>query len=259
MPRNKGWFRVYDRMLDSPDILELNDSEFRVIVSLWCLASQGGSEEGCIGYKNGALWRRVAPQMKKETFEGILSRLKSIGLLLGEDGEYSVKDWGRHQYLFDSYKPSVRKLKREAMSTERADNVKLSSNDCQAIVKQDSDTDTDSDTETEKEESFVGHSVKLRVPYARIVEVWNKVMVPKGLPEVREITDPRKAWMKREWVKQRENLKTVEDFEAFFQYLASKCSFMFSGTWFCFDWLFKYQNNFTKALEGNYEDGRRKK
>jgi len=246
-------------MLDSPDILELNDSEFRVVVSLWCLASQGGTEDGKVLYKNGALWRRVAPQMKKETFEGILSRLKSIGLLLGEDGEYSVKDWGRHQYLFDSYKPSVRKLKREAMSTERADNVKLSSNDCQAIVKQDSDTDTDSDTETEKEESFVGHSVKLRVPYARIVEVWNKVMVPKGLPEVREITDPRKAWMKREWVKQRENLKTVEDFEAFFQYLASKCSFMFSGTWFCFDWLFKYQNNFTKALEGNYEDGRRKK
>ena len=110
-----------------------------------------------------------------------------------------------------------------------------------------------------EESIYVGHSVKLRVPYARIVEVWNTVMLPKGLPEVREITDSRKAWMKREWAKQREKLKTVEDFEAFFQYLATKCTFMFSGTWFSFDWLFKYQNNFTKALEGNYEDGRRKK
>jgi hypothetical protein len=258
MPRNKGWFRVYDRMLDSPDILELNDSEFRVIISLWCLASQGGSEEGRIGYKNGALWRRVAPQMKKETFEGILSRLKSIGLLLGEDGEYAVKDWGKHQYLFDSYKPSVRKLKREAMSTECADNVKLSSNDCQAVVKQDTDTDSDTETDSEKDTLLVGHS-KIRVPYARIVECWNRIMMPKGIPEVREMTDPRKSWMRREWVKQREGLKTVEDFEAFFQYLATKCTFMFSGTWFSFDWLFKYTNNFTKALEGNYEDGRRKK
>lgn len=255
MPRNKGWFRVYDRMLDSPDILELNDSEFRVVVSLWCLASQGGSEDGAIGYRNGALWRRVAPQMPKDAFEGILDRLMEIGLILGEDGAYRIKDWARHQYLYDSYKPSVRKLKRESTEGEGKDIVKSSSSHRQADVKQDTDTDTDTDKDKdkEKEEAYVGHS-PLRVPYARIVEAWNRVMVPRGVPEVREITERRKQWMKREWLKQRDSLKTVEDFERFFQYVEQKCSFCLKGAWFSFDWLFKSETNFAKTLEGNYED-----
>lgn len=155
MPKNKGWFRLYDRMLDSSDILDLNDSEFRVLISIWCLASQGGSEDGKVLYRNGALWKRISPQMRKDAFERILLRLLETGLLLGEDGKYLVKDWSRHQFLFDSYKPSVRKLKRDSLSKDRQENVKPLSNDCQAIVKQDTDSDTDSDTDTEKEKEKI--------------------------------------------------------------------------------------------------------
>jgi len=196
--------------------------------------------------------------MQRDAFDAVLNRLKEIGLLLGDDGEYRIKDWARHQYLYASYLPSIRKLKKEETLDERQNIVKSSSKLRQANIKTDTDTETDTDTdsETEKEEALVGHSHE-RVPYARIVECWNRVMMPKGLPEVREITDPRKAWMRREWRKQRERLKTVEDFEDFFQYLATKCTFLFSGTWFSFDWLFRSQTNFVKAFEGNYEDGRR--
>lgn len=154
MPRNKGWFRVYDRMLDSPDILELNDSEFRVVVSLWCLASQGGSEDGQIAYKNGALWRRVAPQIPKEDFENILTRLQEVGLLLGKDGEYFVKEWARHQYLYDSKKPSVRKLNEKRTGSDGEIIGKCSGSVREVVGQQDSDTD--SETETDSEGTKVG-------------------------------------------------------------------------------------------------------
>lgn len=149
MPRNKGWFRVYDRMLDSPDILELNDSEFRVIISIWCLASQSGSEDGRIAYKNGALWRRVAPQIKREVFESILTRLQEVGLLLGKDGEYFVKEWARHQYLYDSKKPSVRKLNEKRTSSDGEVFGKSSGSLREVDGKQDSDTDSETETDTE--------------------------------------------------------------------------------------------------------------
>ena len=199
MPRNKGWFRVYDRMIDSPDILELNDAEFRVIVSLWCLASQGGSEEGYIGYRNGALWRRVAPQMKRESFEAILTRLKDIGLLLGDDGDYRVKDWSRHQYQFDSYKPSVRRLKKEAKSNECESIVNTSSNDCKANIKTDTDTETDTDTDTEtnifardSENSGIDENSK-NVKNLKIQKQKTKKEIPKrvyGEFENVRLTDP---------------------------------------------------------------------
>lgn len=145
MPRNKGWFRVYDRMMDSPDILELSDTEFRVVISLWCLASQGGTEDGKITYRNGALWRRVAPQIPREDFEAILTRLQEVGLILGRDGEYFVKDWARHQYLYDSKKPSVRERNGKSSGSVREDIGKSSGSFGEALGKQDTDTDTDTE------------------------------------------------------------------------------------------------------------------
>lgn len=93
MPKNKGWFRVYDRVIDSPEILELSDTEFRIIVSLWSLASAGGQEDGEIQYKSGVLWRRVAPQMSKDDFLTALGNLAKVGLLIDAEGFYKPKDW----------------------------------------------------------------------------------------------------------------------------------------------------------------------
>ena len=143
MPKNRGWFRVYDRMIDSPEILELTDAQFRVIVSLWALASAGGEENGAIEYKNGALWRRVAPQISKDDFIGIVDALVKIGLLVGNDGQYMPNNWAKHQYLFDSKKPSVRKL----ASKRREATGKPSGSHREVAGKQDTDSDTDTDTE----------------------------------------------------------------------------------------------------------------
>lgn len=94
-------------------------------------------------------------------------------------------------------------------------------------------------------------------PHKKIVEAWNEIMPPLGIPAVRDLTENRKRGMTREWAKQRENLKSLEDFRAFFSYLASDCSKALTrGNWFSFDWLFERPENFSKALEGNYDNRR---
>lgn len=126
-------------MIDSPEILELTDTQFRIIVSLWALASSGGDENGLIEYKNGALWRRVAPQLSKDDFIKIIDALEKIGLLVGTDGQYRPKDWARHQYTFDSKKPSKRKTSR---SDGELFGKSLGSNG-EGLGKVDTDTDTE--------------------------------------------------------------------------------------------------------------------
>ena len=236
---------MYAEFAFDPKIQSMDETLQRRYVMLLCLTCNGDivtcndEEVSC------AL--RLTPEETLKTKDILTSK----GLL--ENG-WVIHNWEQRQSGVDKSAERVRKFReRQKASDETLRNVSVTP--CNGI---DIEVDLDSDLDKEKDTTLVGHS-RIRVPYTRIVEVWNRVMVPKGLPEVREITDSRKNWMKREWAKQRENLKTVEDFEAFFQYLATKCTFLFSGTWFCFDWLFKYQNNFTKALEGNYEDGRRKK
>ncbi len=147
MPKNKGWFRVYDRVIDSPEILELSDTEFRIIVSLWSLASAGGQEDGEIQYKRGVLWRRVAPQMSKDDFLTALDNLAKVGLLIDAEGFYKPKDWVRHQYTFDSKKPSIRK--RKERSREVVGNS--SGSDGEQLGQQDTDTDSDTDTDAESD------------------------------------------------------------------------------------------------------------
>ena len=44
MPKNKGWYIVYDRMSNSPQIQELTDGEFR------CPLSQGGTNPEEMGW-----------------------------------------------------------------------------------------------------------------------------------------------------------------------------------------------------------------
>jgi len=238
---------MYAEFAFDPKIQSMDETLQRRYVMLLCLTCNGDTVT--CNDEEVACALRLTPEETIRTKE----IFKSKGLL--EEG-WAIHNWEQRQSGADKSAERVRKFRER----QKAQDVTLRNVSVTACNGIDIDKEVDLDSELDKkEESFVGHSPKPRVPYSRIVEVWNRIMTPKGVPEVREITEPRKSWMRREWVKQREGLKTVEDFEAFFQYLSSKCSFMFSGTWFSFDWLFKYTNNFTKALEGNYEDGRRKK
>lgn len=119
MPRNKRWFRFYNRMIDSPQVLELSDSEFRLLVSLWCLASEAG-EKGAVNYTTSALRRRVMPHCTEEELLEMIAHLKQLDLLAGEDGSYEIPRWEKHQYEFASRIPENRSdLKKKPPSKKR--------------------------------------------------------------------------------------------------------------------------------------------
>jgi len=97
MPKNNSWFRFYNRMIDSPQILELSDSEFRLIVSLWCLASM---ERGTIHYSIKALRRRIMPDKDEEELKEMINHLKELDLLVEEEGYFRIPRWEIHQYEY---------------------------------------------------------------------------------------------------------------------------------------------------------------
>jgi len=109
MPKNKNWFRVYDRMIYSPQIIELSDSEFRLLVSLWCLASSHGDVEGSIPYSIPALKRLTMPDKKEEEIETMLNKLIDLDLLYIEEGVLKVSRWKIHQYEYESRTPEYQK------------------------------------------------------------------------------------------------------------------------------------------------------
>ena len=101
-------------------------------------------------------------------------------------------------------------------------------------------------------------------PVEKIVNYWNEVFARTPVPSVREITTSRRAWIRREWRKQRDELRTAEDFKRLFEYIRDKCPFIMESVasgarWFSFNWLFKWENNFAKVIEGTYEGETRKR
>jgi len=95
--KSTSWFRFYNRMIDSPQILELSDSEFRLIVSLWCLASMEG---GTIHYSIKALRRRIMPDKDEEELKEMINHLKELNLLIEEEGYFRIPRWEIHQYEY---------------------------------------------------------------------------------------------------------------------------------------------------------------
>lgn len=109
MPRNKGWFRLYDRMIDSPEILELDDTEFRLLVSLWSLASASGQDGSLPGFRPASIQRRVMPHCTPETIEIMIAHFTALGLVEGDAGAYRICRWEQHQYEYPSKFPSKRR------------------------------------------------------------------------------------------------------------------------------------------------------
>jgi hypothetical protein len=106
MPVNKGWFRFYDRMIDSPQVLGLNDSECRLLVSL-CLSSSE-NKSGKIEFKIQAIRRRTMPEKEAAEISKMLKHLQELNLLEGEDGNFSIPKWQIHQYGWESKTPEGR-------------------------------------------------------------------------------------------------------------------------------------------------------
>jgi hypothetical protein len=114
-------------MIDSPEVLELDDSEFRLLVSIWCLAKVE-DDGGHVGYTRATLRRRVMPFRTEEEFSGMVDHLITLDLLQEADGKFLVPRWEIHQYEYSSRIPSNR-------SDLRKDNGKETENEREELGK----------------------------------------------------------------------------------------------------------------------------
>jgi hypothetical protein len=108
-------------MIDSPQVLDLSDAEFRLLVSLWCLAS-AAETRGTLPYNARTLQRRALPDHTVAEVEQMLCHLIELDLLAQEEAEgqgYRVVRWDEHQYVHASWTPEERR-KQKALERERA-------------------------------------------------------------------------------------------------------------------------------------------
>lgn len=143
--RNAGWFRFYDRMIDSPQILELSDTEFRLIVSLWCLTS-AQEQRGRLPFTARAIQRRVLPTQSVEDVDAMLAHFIELELLGSDEKGYYIQRWDDHQYQHQSWTPEAR---REQKQRER--NQKNTRRDNVATMSQGNDEDVATSRKTEEE------------------------------------------------------------------------------------------------------------
>jgi hypothetical protein len=115
--KRRDWIRLYCRMIDSPEILELEDAEFRLLVGLWCLA--GSSDEpGIVRYTLRGLHRRLMPHHDESSVARMLERLVELDLLrpLDDGPGYAIPRWEQHQYVYPSWTPHAQADRRARRS-----------------------------------------------------------------------------------------------------------------------------------------------
>lgn len=144
MPKNKGWFRFYDRAIDNPDIIALDSETYRLLTSLWVIASTEGNN-GSISHSAETLQIRLG-RWTKEALEKMLLTLINGDLLQKiSEIKYKIPRWEIHQYGYKSRIPRQRKTRGwdNLEQKEREANGKLTVNQREANGKVDTDTDTD--------------------------------------------------------------------------------------------------------------------
>jgi hypothetical protein len=130
--KRRDWIRLYCRMIDSPEVLELEDSEFRLLVGLWCLAGSA-DEPGIVRYTLRGLQRRLMPHHDEPSVARMLERLVELDLLrpLADGPGYAIPRWEQHQYSYPSWLPEAQAARRRARRAM----------DDQVMIKQSQDHD----------------------------------------------------------------------------------------------------------------------
>lgn len=204
MPKNKLWFRVYNRLIDSPDIIDLDDNEFRVLIGIWCLASASGDRDGIIKYSQKGLQRRLNYQRSYKTFATTLQSLCNLGLIQINGIEIKPSNWQRHQHDYESKMPinrdisekkgSEREQKGKSMGSEREQKGKLYI-DIEVDKEVEVNKNKEKEKKKEKEISLPGGNSSARadrIPYSEIFEAWN-LNTEKPLPKCSDTKERRRA------------------------------------------------------------------
>lgn len=90
--------------------------------------------------------------------------------------------------------------------------------------------------------------IREKPDYDMVVGLWHEVC--KSYPRVTKLTDKRKKKVDQ---RMKELNWDYEQLRLIFEKMEAS-SFMRSGSWASFDWVFTSEGNMTKVLEGNYDD-----
>lgn len=155
--KHAGWFRFYERMIDSPEVLQLTDSEFRLVVSLWCLASSAG-QDGYLPYTALLLRRRCLPDRTPAEVGEMLAHLIALDLVAIQGEGYQITRWTEHQYTYESWKPAARAAQKRKERTKSTPSLPPTPSLTPAqepegyvasVSQAGSNVDTDTDTDTD--------------------------------------------------------------------------------------------------------------
>ena len=264
------WFRLYpetvwDRKLRRHPVA----CRWAWIVIL-CLASES-PERGRLLLKDGLPLTvediADAAHIPVDEAQSAINTFLEQGMLLEDDGAWLVAKWGERQYEASSAERTRRWREKRKSDVTVTSPKRHGDAPCDApVTHQNTDNRVQrltpdgvspgSASPAAPERERFGKRIP-PCPHRKIIEAWNETMAPIGIPRVKDATENRRRWMTREWAKQREKLKSLDDFRRFFVYLANDCSkAVTKGKWFSFDWLFEKPENFSKALEGNYDNRR---
>jgi len=191
MPRNRGWFRIYDRLADNPKWLDLSLAEQGLLVNLWLLAS--AAEEGgrLPGFTAPLIRRRIAPDIDPATLDTMLRHLQALDLLAVEaDGTYCIPRWLQHQYEFESRIPANRRVKKD--DPGRRDRVAIDQDSVSNPVDMGEPLPSDSEGIVQSSGSDdEGIVQSLRSDSAGIVQRWERSLEESSLEETQKAEEKR--------------------------------------------------------------------
>lgn len=172
------------------------------------------------------------------------------GMLEKENGIFIIPNWSKHQNMdaidkkneyMKGYMKDYRAKQSELTLTQRKTNGKanVSQTDKEDIYKEELDN-KEKIKDTPKP------------PFNDLLTLWNGLSKGKKIPPIIKLTEKRKAHIQKRFEENKE-IGVQAAVEKMFQsdFLNGKNNKDWVAT---FDWLFESPNNFTKVLEGNYDN-----
>ena len=260
------WIKIATDLFDDEKILLLEtlpeaDSLIVIWIKLLCLAGRQNNGgvfliNGSIPYKPKMLARVF--RRDEELVEKALEYFEEFGLIEFTEDVITIPNWEKHQNIDGMERIREQNRIRNAEYRERQrekleNDVTETSRETSRMTSRDG---TEGRRKKEDKEIKEKEEEKEKTPIADIVELYNE-MLNDVLPTVLKVTDARRAAIRARW----QEYKDLAKFTTVF-YKARHSAFLTGQNdrkWTAdFDWLMK-PTNFTKVLEGKYDDRKTEK
>lgn len=225
------WFRLYSRIIDDPKLKLLAFEDRWHFVALCCLKSNGLLDEPDSDFRTRQIAVALGVQVRE--LDEIARRLREVQLI---DELLIPNSWNELQYQSDNSTARVKKYREK----QRRNTVQRLRNVSETVQETDTETDIspNGDCSSSDEPAFTPDHV---------FDFWNADIAPLGKRAVRDRSPERKTL-----VKARIRQAGLDGFREVFANIRGS-PFLLESKGIQFDWVMG-KKNFTKILEGNYND-----